>query len=33
MPIPTLATERLLLRPFRAGDWDLYAGMNADPAV
>lgn len=33
MDIPTLTTDRLVLRGFRAGDWDAYAAMNADPAV
>ena len=33
MSIPTLTTERLILRAFRPGDWDAFAGMNADPAV
>jgi RimJ/RimL family protein N-acetyltransferase len=33
MDIPTLTTDRLVLRGFRAGDWDGYAAMNADPAV
>jgi RimJ/RimL family protein N-acetyltransferase len=33
MPIPTLTTNRLILRGFTAGDWDAYAAMNADPAV
>src|SRR6187200_2435950 len=28
-----LTTERLLLRPFRAEDLPLYAGLNADPRV
>jgi RimJ/RimL family protein N-acetyltransferase len=31
--IPTLDTERLRLRPFRRGDIDDYAAMNADPEV
>ena len=31
--IPTLGTERLVLRAFRAGDLDGLAAMNADPAV
>jgi RimJ/RimL family protein N-acetyltransferase len=33
MDIPTLTTDRLVLRGFRPGDWDAYAAMNADPAV
>ena len=33
MNIPTLRTERLVLRGLRASDWDAYAAMNADPAV
>ena len=33
MEIPTLRTDRLLLRPFRSGDFDTYAAMNADPEV
>jgi RimJ/RimL family protein N-acetyltransferase len=33
MPIPTLTTDRLTLRGFRAGDWDAFAAMNADPRV
>jgi RimJ/RimL family protein N-acetyltransferase len=33
MTIPTLATDRLSLRGFRAGDWDAYAALNADLAV
>jgi RimJ/RimL family protein N-acetyltransferase len=33
MDIPTLTTDRLVLRGFRASDWDDYAAMNADPAV
>lgn len=33
MDVPTLTTQRLILRGFRAGDWDAYAAMNADPAV
>jgi len=33
MDIPTLTTNRLVLRGFRAGDWHAYAAMNADPAV
>lgn len=31
--IPTLATERLRLRPLRAGDLDAYAAMAANPEV
>jgi RimJ/RimL family protein N-acetyltransferase len=31
--IPTLTTERLRLRAFRAGDLDAYAAMQADPEV
>ncbi|HET6229038.1 MAG TPA: GNAT family N-acetyltransferase [Longimicrobiaceae bacterium] len=31
--IPTLTTERLLLRPFRDGDLDAYAAIVADPEV
>jgi RimJ/RimL family protein N-acetyltransferase len=33
MDIPTLRTNRLVLRGLRASDWDAYAAMNADPAV
>lgn len=33
MGIPTLLTDRLVLRSFRASDWDAYAALNADPAV
>jgi RimJ/RimL family protein N-acetyltransferase len=33
MDIPTLTTNRLILRSFRTSDWDAYAAMNADPAV
>jgi RimJ/RimL family protein N-acetyltransferase len=33
MEIPTLTTERLVLRPFRLEDLDAYAAMNADPEV
>jgi RimJ/RimL family protein N-acetyltransferase len=33
MEIPTLKTERLLLRPFRIDDLDLLAAMNADIEV
>ena len=31
--IPTLATDRLRLRAFRAGDVDAYAAMQANPDV
>src|SRR5829696_4722730 len=31
--IPTLATERLILRPFRDEDLDTYAEICADPEV
>lgn len=31
--IPTLETERLRLRPFRRGDLEDYAALNADPEV
>lgn len=31
--IPTLTTERLLLRGFRASDFEPYAAIMADPAV
>lgn len=31
--IPTLTTERLLMRPWREDDLDAYAAMSADPAV
>ncbi len=33
MDIPTITTERLILRPFRNGDLDAHAAMNADPTV
>ncbi len=33
MDIPTLTTERLILRPFRSGDLDAHAAMNADPRI
>ncbi len=33
MDVPTLRTDRLILRGIRASDWDDYAAMNADPAV
>ncbi|MEX1109249.1 MAG: GNAT family N-acetyltransferase, partial [Dongiaceae bacterium] len=29
----TLRTDRLILRPWRAGDFEPFAAMNADPAV
>jgi ribosomal-protein-alanine N-acetyltransferase len=32
-PIPTLATKRLLLRPWRAEDLPVFAALNADPRV
>ena len=31
--IPTLPTERLLLRAFRAADWDRFAMMESNPEV
>jgi len=31
--VPTLRTERLTMRPFRAADFDAYAAMVADPEV
>jgi RimJ/RimL family protein N-acetyltransferase len=31
--IPTLRTERLILRAFRAADIDAWAAMEADPEV
>jgi len=31
--IPTVATERLWLRAFRAGDLDAYAAMQENPEV
>jgi RimJ/RimL family protein N-acetyltransferase len=31
--IPTIETERLLLRPFRQDDLDEFAALNADPEV
>lgn len=31
MDIPTLTTDRLLLRPFRHADFDAFAAMSADP--
>ena len=31
--IPTLETERLILRPFRADDFEAHASMAADPLV
>jgi RimJ/RimL family protein N-acetyltransferase len=33
MPIPTLRTDRLILRAFRNSDWDSYATMMADMEV
>ena len=33
MEIPTLTTDRLVLRAFRSGDLDAHAAMNADPRV
>ena len=33
MDIPTLTTDRLVLRPFRGGDLDAHAAMNADPRI
>lgn len=33
MPVPTLATPRLLLRPWRDGDLAPFAALNADPRV
>ncbi len=33
MEIPTLRTERLLLRPYRPGDFEVFAEMNGDPEV
>ena len=33
MEIPTLQTDRLILRPFRAADFEAYAEMNANPDV
>jgi hypothetical protein len=33
LAIPTLETERLWLRPFRSGDFEDYAALNADPEV
>jgi RimJ/RimL family protein N-acetyltransferase len=33
MEIPTLTTERLLLRAFRADDFEAYAAIMADPGV
>lgn len=32
-PIPTLTTERLVLRPWRDSDLEPFAALNADPAV
>ena len=31
--IPTLHTDRLVLRAFRAGDWDRFAMMESNPEV
>jgi len=31
LEIPTLATDRLKLRAFHAGDLDAYAAMQANP--
>lgn len=31
--IPTLSTDRLILRAIKAGDWEPYAAMWADPRV
>lgn len=31
--VPTLTTDRLILRPYRDGDFDAYATMWADPVV
>ena len=33
LSIPTLETERLVLRPYRESDFDDYAAMAADPMV
>jgi RimJ/RimL family protein N-acetyltransferase len=33
MEIPSLTTERLLLRGFRAEDFEAYAALNGDPVV
>jgi RimJ/RimL family protein N-acetyltransferase len=33
LEIPTLATERVWLRPFHRSDIDDYAALNADPGV
>ena len=33
MIVPTLTTERLLLRPFRQSDLDAFAAMQADAEV
>jgi RimJ/RimL family protein N-acetyltransferase len=33
MDIPTLTTPRLVLRAFRAADWDAFSTLNADPTV
>ena len=32
-PIPTLSTERLILRPWREEDLPAFAALNADPRV
>lgn len=33
MDIPTLRTERLILRPYRLDDFDAYAALNGSPEV
>lgn len=33
MTAPTLASERLLMRPWRPEDWAPFAALNADPRV
>ena len=33
MPLPVIATERLVLRPWRDDDLEPFAAMSADPAV
>lgn len=33
MTVPTIETERMVLRPFRDDDLDAYAAMSADPEV